>query len=212
MNLRMREHSIFNIWPSFTDVAIAMLLIFIFFIFIQFIANSKALVQIRIEKKQKVMEKALQKKFPDEMAAKEIRIIPDGNLQRITFSDYILFDSGQAVLKPRGKVILRQVGRHFLQNRYNIKQATRRELYNEIHIDGHTDNVPINTEQFPSNWELSSARAMAVVRFFHDAIHISPSLLSATGYGEYQAVAPNTETERRKNRRIEIILVYSEKE
>jgi len=189
-----------------------MLLIFIFFIFIQFIANSKALVQIRIEKKQKVMEDAFQKSFPNEMAAKEIQIIPDGNLQRITFSDYILFDSGEAVLKKRGKEILRQVGRTFLQYRHIMQKGKQKELYKEIHLDGHTDNVPINTEQFPSNWELSSARAMAVVRFFHDVTHIPPNLLSATGYGEYQPVALNTEMDKHKNRRIEIVLVYSEKE
>lgn len=213
MNLRMQEHSVFNIWPAFTDMAISMLLIFLLFIFIQFIANSKALKRIRLEKKQKVTQQAFEREFPHEIAAGEIRIIPDGNLQRFTFSDYILFDSGQAVLKDRGKEILSTVGTLFLRHRYRRDKGSLKELYKSIQINGHTDNVPIHTAQFPSNWELSSARAMAVVRFFQDQIKIDPRLLSSTGYGEYHPVASNVaETGRAKNRRIEIVLVYSERE
>ena len=84
-------------------------------------------------------------------------------------------------------------------------------LYQSIQIDGHTDNVPIQTPQFPSNWELSSARAIAVLRLFVDELEMDPLTLRATGYGKYDPVASNqTEVGRAKNRRIEIVLVYSE--
>lgn len=213
MDLRMRKSAVFNIWPSFTDVALSMLLIFLFFLFIQFIANSKAILRIRMEKKQNVIKGLFEGKFKDEIEKGEIRIIIDGNLQRFTFSDRVLFDSGEAVLKKGGREILATVGRLLRDNRYiRYEKGNWQELYKSIQINGHTDNVPINTEQFPSNWELSSARAMAVLRFFEIESQIDPSVMLSTGYGEYHPIATNkTKRGRAKNRRIEIILVYSEK-
>jgi hypothetical protein len=77
-----------------------------------------------------------------------------------------------------------------------------------------TSNVPIGAElskKYPTNWELSAARATNVARYLQEKIGINPSLLSATGYGEYQPVAPNeTKEGRSKNRRIEIVLVPKE--
>ena len=77
-------------------------------------------------------------------------------------------------------------------------------------VEGHTDNVPLSAvwrKSFPSNWELSTARAAAVARFFQQEAGIRPERLSARGYSLYRPVAPNkTEEGRRQNRRIEIIL------
>ena len=81
-----------------------------------------------------------------------------------------------------------------------------------INVEGHTDDDPINTPRYPSNWELSSARAIAVLRLFVDRLNIDPQKLLATGYGEFHPVGGNeTDLGRSKNRRIEIILVYSER-
>jgi chemotaxis protein MotB len=73
--------------------------------------------------------------------------------------------------------------------------------------------VPINTREFPSNWELSAARALSVVKFLFTHGGIDPARLSAVGYGEYRPIAPNdTEINRQKNRRIEIYVEYLTKE
>lgn len=210
MDLRMRQTSVLNIWPAFTDVAIAMLLIFLFFLFIQFIANSKLILKIRMEKKQETIQAAFEKAFAREIANGTIAIESDGNLQRFSFSDRILFHTAEAELQPLGRTTLTAVGR--LLQRYKIDEKGKR-LYQSVQINGHTDNIPIETEQFPSNWELSSARAIAVLRLFVDEIGIDARTLNATGYSEYHPVATNwTRVGRAKNRRIEIILVYSEME
>lgn len=210
MDLRMRQTSVLNIWPAFTDVSIAMLLIFLFFLFIQFVSNSKLLLKIRMEKKQDTIQEAFEKEFADEIKEGIITIARDGNLQRFMFSDRILFNTAEAELQPLGQMTLTAVGR--LLQRYKMDDQGQR-LYQRIQIDGHTDNVPIVTLQFPSNWELSSARAIAVLRLFADKVGINPQTLIATGYGKYRPVASNgTEIGRSKNRRIEIVLVYSETE
>ena len=217
MDLRMRQNSVLNVWPAFTDVSIAMLLIFLFFIFIQFVSNSKLILKIRMEKKQDTIQEAFEEKFASEIERGIISIERDGNLQRFMFSDRILFKTDEAVLQPLGRDTLTDVGR-LLQNYKTDKKGE--QLYQSIQIEGHTDNVPIISPD-RSNWELSSDRAIAVLRLFVDRIGIDPRTLKATGYGEYRPAAGdssdieranNTITKRAKNRRIEIVLVYSETE
>ncbi len=114
--------------------------------------------------------------------------------------DQILFDSGQAELKPAGLEVLQRIGDI-------LKTANGKE----IQVEGHTDNVPISPRlqaTFPSNWELSTARATTVLHFLQDKAGISGERLSAVGYGEYHPLASNSDaTGRRQNRRIQIILV-----
>ena len=119
---------------------------------------------------------------------------------KVNMLDEILFDSGKTTIKPEGIEVLERVGKILL----NVKDRA-------ITIEGHTDNVPIGPElakKYPTNWELSAARATNVARYLQEKIGIDPTLLSATGYGEYQPVYYNdTEEGRAKNRRIEIVLV-----
>ncbi len=217
MDLRMRQNSALNVWPAFTDVSIAMLLIFLFFLFIQFVSNSKLILKIRMEKKQDTIQEAFEKRFASEIKQGIISIERDGNLQRFMFSDRILFKTDEAVLQPLGRSTLTAVGR-LLQN-YKTDEKGQ-QLYQSIQIEGHTDNVPIMSPD-RSNWELSSDRAIAVLRLFADHIGIDPRTLKATGYAEYRPAAGDSsdieganssETKRAKNRRIEIVLVYSETE
>jgi len=113
--------------------------------------------------------------------------------------DEILFDSGESVIKPAGLEVLRRVGTI-------LKKVEGRE----IEVQGHTDNVPIVgqlAKRYPTNWELSTARATNVARFLQDAAKLEPTLLFAAGFSEYRPRAPNdTEEGRRRNRRIEILL------
>lgn len=220
MDLRMRRTSVLNIWPAFTDVAITMLLILLFFLFIQFLSDIKPIQQMRRERKQEVMQRAFETRFADEIENGTIGIKADGNLQSFTFSDKILFETAKAELQSLGRSTLTDVGGLLLQRyteddkgqwKHSAAEEEGEILYQSVQINGHTDNVPIQTPQFPSNWELSSARAIAVLRLFVDELGMDPLTLLATGYGKYHPVASNrTEIGRSKNRRIEIVLVYSE--
>ena len=122
---------------------------------------------------------------------------------KVNMLDEILFDSGETTIKPQGIEVLKRVGNILL----NVKDKA-------INIEGHTDNVPIGaelSEKYPTNWELSVARATNVARYLQEKSGINPILLSATGYGEYKPVVPNeTEEGKAKNRRIEIVLVPKE--
>ena len=83
---------------------------------------------------------------------------------------------------------------------------------NQVVIEGHTDNRPIHTPQFPSNWELSTARAAALVRFLVEEHHLDPTRLGAAGYGEYHPVEDNADDKgRQANRRVELIIRPMEK-
>jgi chemotaxis protein MotB len=122
---------------------------------------------------------------------------------KVNMVDEILFDSGRATIKPQGVKVLERVGKVLL----NAKDQA-------IRIEGHTDNVPIGAElaeTYPTNWELSVARATAVTRYLQEKIGVDPRLISATGYGPYRPIASNeTEQGRTRNRRIEIVLVPKE--
>lgn len=105
----------------------------------------------------------------------------------------VLFESGQVDIKPRGQAALKQVGAV-------LKTIDGRHFQ----VAGHTDNVPIDTSRYPSNWELSTARGVEVVRFLI-AQGVSPALLAAAGYGEFDPITGNdTPKGRMRNRRIEI--------
>jgi len=112
------------------------------------------------------------------------------------FSDHALFDVGVADISPKAAVLLRKVGAIIADSRY------------EVRVEGHTDDAPIKTSRYPSNWELSTARAVNVLRYFVDTCGISSGRLSAEGFGEYHPIAPNDNAANRaQNRRVEIIFL-----
>ena len=111
-------------------------------------------------------------------------------------SDHALFDVGVADISPDAIPMLNKVG--------DIISAT---IF-DVRIEGHTDNLPIKTVQFPSNWELSTARAVNVLRYFVETLGISSERLSAVGFSEFQPLVPNdTAAHRARNRRVEIIFL-----
>ncbi|HHV81831.1 TPA: OmpA family protein [bacterium] len=117
----------------------------------------------------------------------------------ISIKDSTFFDLGKADLKPRSIEILNKIG------------VTLKDLPNQIRVEGHTDNLPINTPQFPSNWELSTARATTVVRYLVEKVGLSPNKMSAAGYGEFRPLYPNdTEEHRARNRRVDIVVLLEE--
>lgn len=111
-------------------------------------------------------------------------------------TDKVLFDSGSAQLKSASHKLLDALARM-------LKTTVR----NPIQVEGNTDNVPVNTGQFPTNWELSTARATSVVRYLigHG---LNPDRLAATGYADRHPIATNaTEGGRRHNRRVELVVI-----
>ena len=108
----------------------------------------------------------------------------------------IFFDEGSAELKDNGIKILNELA-------INLK-----ELNNPLIIEGHTDSTPINTAKYPSNWELSTARATNIVKYFIKHCGYAPNRLSAVGYGEFAPIAANDNVKNKaKNRRVDIILL-----
>ena len=118
----------------------------------------------------------------------------------VSMVDRILFPSGEADITPAGLKVLQRVG--------DVLKNTEKKV---IRVEGHTDNVPISdrlADKFPTNWELSTARASNVVRFLQEKVAIDPARLEAVGLSEYHPVAGNgTEKGRSQNRRIEIALL-----
>lgn len=114
----------------------------------------------------------------------------------LQLSESILFDLGKADLKPESTQIL------------DIISGLIPSISNEIMVQGHTDNVPISSAKYESNWELSTARAVNVVKYFIETKGLDPTRFSATGYGEYQPLVDNTTLENRAiNRRVDILIV-----
>lgn len=118
----------------------------------------------------------------------------------ITFVSEVFFDSG--------KDKIRQTGTESLQKVAEVLNDKVPDTY--VAVEGYTDNRPIKYSGWKTNWELSSARALAVLHYLVDEGKVSPRRLSANGYGEYRPVASNdTEEGRQKNRRVEIVILPS---
>ena len=136
----------------------------------------------------------------EQIAQKDIKIEEIEGRLKVTFVDRILFDSGSVTIKEKGRQALLRLADSFRNN-----QAQN------IIVEGHTDDMrigPALQQRFPTNWELSTARAAAVVRFLQEKGNIAPVRLTASGFSYYKPVAANdTEEGRKQNRRIEIIMV-----
>ncbi|MDR3562283.1 MAG: flagellar motor protein MotB [Negativicutes bacterium] len=118
----------------------------------------------------------------------------------VRFLDNVLFDLGQANFRTDAFPLLDAVGTA-------LKNNTR-----YVRVEGHADNLPINTLQFPSNWELSSARSIAVTRYMIEKHGMDPRRMSSLGYGEYRPLYPNVSEENRsKNRRVDIVILRTER-
>ena len=146
---------------------------------------------------------SLEDEMRNALESKDVTISQLQGKLTVNILDRVMFDSGEAELKPAGASVLRKVAAVLAQHP-NIK----------VHVIGHTDNVPIRASarsRFPSNWELSTTRATAAVRFLTEMAGVDPRRLGAVGYGEFRPVADNTTPEgRARNRRIAIVILSEE--
>jgi chemotaxis protein MotB len=137
----------------------------------------------------------LMEKLRSMIDAGQLKVVIREGRMLIALESDVLFDSGKTNLKPAGQAALAKVAQV-------LASITDRKYQ----VAGHTDNVPIHTARFPSNWELSTARAVEVVNFLI-ANGMKPQQLSAAGFGEFDPVVPNDSPEHQaQNRRIEIVL------
>lgn len=161
--------------------------------------------EISAEKEQEIIKlkttyEDLLTEMKEQIEKGEITITQLADQLKVNIVDRIIFPSGEAELTLEGIKVMQRVG--------NILKETSDKI---IKVQGHTDNVPIHPnlqKQFPTNWELSAARAINVVRFLHEKVGIDAKKLEAAGYGEFHPIATNaTPKGRAQNRRIEILLI-----
>lgn len=149
-----------------------------------------------LERAKRELAKSLEKELGDYRA--KLEMTERGLI--VTFLAEIFFNSGKDTILPDGKPVLKKVAEVLNKDVPDSKVA----------VEGHTDTDPIKYSGWKSNWELSSARALAVLHFFIDDGRVAPDRLSVAGYGEYQPVAVNdTAANKRKNRRVEIVILPS---
>jgi len=165
------------------------------------VARLQKLKEEEVQKTSKTYSDLLEQ-MKGEMAKGQVTISELKGKLTVNMVDSVLFDSGRAEVKPEGLVVLQKV----IDILKNIKDKV-------VRIEGHTDNVQIVgqlAKRYPTNWELSAARAINVTRYLQQQ-GLDPALLAAVAYGEHKPVAPNdTDEGRAKNRRIEIVLVAKE--
>lgn len=144
---------------------------------------------------------ALEKLFKGNITQnKSIKLIRENRGLIIRVNDTMLFDEGSAQIRPKAEVTLAEI----------IKVLTK--IDNPVIIEGHTDSTPIKNAKYPSNWELSTARATNIIYYMTKKGKLSPKRLCAVGYGEYMPIADNTSISGRMlNRRVDIIVLDKEK-
>lgn len=141
----------------------------------------------RKEIQQYIQEKNIQDRVNMEMTQRGLVV---------RFTGQILFEVGEANIRDEGREVLDKVA------------TVLKERPNNVMIEGHTDDLPINTEEFPTNWELSTARATEVIKYFIEDPGINPERLSAAGYSKYRPIKPNNSPKNRAiNRRIEVVIL-----
>jgi chemotaxis protein MotB len=138
----------------------------------------------------------LEVKLKDELAKGNVRISEDSRGLTISLAEAGFFSPGSAVIPPTALAAIDRIAGTLKPFDYNIR------------VEGHTDNTPIHTPQFPSNWELSTARATFLLQYLISGTSLQPERLSAAGYGEYRPVASNqTEAGRAENRRVDLVVL-----
>ena len=157
--------------------------------------KSQLLVQLEHEQESKKQISNLKRRIEQELNESRVEILHLKNqMTVIKLTSEVLFSSGSAQIKPAGQKVLSIIAESL--NTYPGRA---------ISIEGHTDNIPIQNARYQSNWELSTARALAAVNYFQQNADVDPERLKVIGYGQYHPVSSNeTAAGRERNRRIEI--------
>ncbi|MFH1407002.1 MAG: OmpA family protein [Candidatus Omnitrophota bacterium] len=161
---------------------------------LEVLEREKEETQAGLRKAMKDLEESLSKEIEQYKA--KLELTERGLV--VTFISEVFFDSGKDIIKEDGYSTLDSVAKVLIQDVPGARIA----------VEGHTDNEPIKYSGWKSNWELSCARALAVVHYFIEKNKLLPERLSAVGYGEYKPVVSNDTPEgRQENRRVEIVIL-----
>ncbi len=172
---------------SYSDLVTQLLTFFIMLFALSAAATEDQLKKIKEKIDRYVFLNQLEKFVSTKITQKEGLVV--------TFSEKYMFDSGKAEIYPEAKKVIQEIASLLVDEP------------NRISIEGHTDNTPINTLEFPSNWELSTKRATNVLKYLLEELKFSPKRLTAAGFGEWHPVAPNDTFENKaKNRRVDLIV------
>ena len=190
-------------WPAMLDLITSTLMVFMLVTSLQLAFGIDELEGALTRNKQEVFLQGFRREFEREIEREEIRVERHLNFIQILFSDKMLFRLGDHHLQPAGQELLERCAGVFAD--------AGGSGYEQIQVEGHTDNVRLDRVNYPSNnWELSTARALSVVEFLSRRYPSFASVLSANGYADHRPVADNsTQTGRDRNRRIEIRLFFS---
>lgn len=196
-----------NFWPAMIDMLTSLLMFFMLIYFVQNNVNPSSLGSEIARQKQERFTAILNREFAEDVSRGDVRFSSDVNLLQITFGEEILFRSGEYRLQDRGEAMLRRLARVV----HEADTSSQSPLYDQIQIEGHTDSVRLEKREYPhDNWELSSARALGVLRYLTE--RVSPPLdkktMSANGYADTRPLGKR----RSHNRRIEIRFYFSGQE
>jgi chemotaxis protein MotB len=142
------------------------------------------------------VKQELQSLLQGEIEEHKVRLTEDERGLTVSLAEAGFFEPGAALMNAKALAVIDRI------------TATLSPLGYNLRVEGHTDNTPIHTAQFPSNWELSTARATFLLQYMISNGHIPPQRLSAVGYGEYRPVAQNNTPEgRAANRRVDLVVL-----
>ncbi len=154
-------------------------------------AGLRASPQTQIEEVAHTVQESLR----DKADYRDIRLMITGRGLVIHLPEFLFFATGEAQIRPEAEPLLERLA------------GILQKIPNQMVVEGHTDNRPINTPQFPSNWELSVHRATSLVRYLVEKHHLDPARFAAAGYGEYAPLTGNDEEAGRSmNRRVDIVI------
>ena len=196
-------------WAAFSDVALSMLLIFVLFILAQFLSYQKIFVLEEIERRKSEVAQRVQG-FTEQLGGVEVEVLSEDDLhQRIRITGELVFEACRDDMRPTGRDLLRELGSIL---------STREEYFESVQVEGHADRqgatgIVCRLEGIEDNWQLSARRATEVVRLFSAAEFFPNAKLSSVGRGEFNSLSQPSDTTRaalRRDRRIEIVLLYSE--
>ncbi|HEV7588546.1 MAG TPA: OmpA family protein [Longimicrobium sp.] len=192
-----------NFWPALIDMLTSLLM---FFLLVYFVERdfSQAGAELAIARqKQARFAEEFHREFGPEIRAGQVMDTASLGLLQIRFGDGVLFDTGEYGLRPQGQALLTRLAAVF----QTLDAGRGSPLYDQVQIEGHTDTVTLASPEYPAdNWELSTARALAVLKFLSRDVRppLDEARLSANGYAHTRPIGDS-----RRNRRIEIRIVFS---
>jgi flagellar motor protein MotB len=190
-------------WPAMLDLITSTLMVFMLITTLELVFGNDDLEAALTRTRQEKFLLDFQQEFAPEIGRRMIHVERHLDFIQILFSDGVLFRLGDHHLQATGERLISRCARVFAR--------AGSSGYEQIQVEGHTDNVPLDRSSYPSNnWELSTARALSVVEFLSKEEPSFAAVLSANGYSSNRPVADNvTQAGRDRNRRIEIRLFFS---